>query len=380
MKVLVLTLSFGSGHVRAARTVAQELCYQQPGVDVRVCDALQDCRNLFRAGYVWPYWMMVRHAPALWGRFFSARVARPDQGTAPEWAFRWGCFKAFQLIQSFQPDTIVASEVAACEIAVIARRRAMTRARIVNVITDYEAEPIWVKTEVDAYAVADHTVREQLIGWGAPSEKLVTTGIPTDRHFAETRDLLAARARYGIADDGRPVVLLMGGGMGPTRMDRIARRLGESNVPMHVLAIAGHDTRVLRRLRRLGSRPPVSLHALGWVDDIAALMQMASLLVTKPGGLTVVEAAVCGLPIVVFDPIPGPELLNAEGLAATGAGVVTRGVEDTVASVLRLLQDGIARRAMADRSRLEARPAAGAIVARLVLQGTEMGTRRRMIA
>ena len=59
----------------------------------------------------------------------------------------------------FQPDAIVAVEVAACEMAVIAKRLGITRATIVNVITDYEAEPIWVKPEVAAFTVADENVR-----------------------------------------------------------------------------------------------------------------------------------------------------------------------------------------------------------------------------
>ena len=95
MKVLVLTLSLGSGHVRAAQVVARELARQAPDAEVRVVDALAGCRALFRAGYVWPYWAMVRYAPTLWARFFAARVARKDEQTAPVWALRWGCAQVF---------------------------------------------------------------------------------------------------------------------------------------------------------------------------------------------------------------------------------------------------------------------------------------------
>ena len=49
MKVLVLTLSFGSGHVRAAQVVADELARQAADADVRVVDALANCHTLFRA-------------------------------------------------------------------------------------------------------------------------------------------------------------------------------------------------------------------------------------------------------------------------------------------------------------------------------------------
>ena len=166
MKVLVLTLSFGSGHVRAAEAVADELGRQASDSKVMVVDALAECRWLFRTCYVWPYWLMLRYAPGLWDRFSTARVNQKHEGTAPVWAFRAGCPKVFSIIESFDPDLIVAAEVAACEMAAIARRLGLTRAPIMSVITDYEAEPIWAQPEVDAFAVPDESVRAELISWG----------------------------------------------------------------------------------------------------------------------------------------------------------------------------------------------------------------------
>src|SRR5947209_6604186 len=264
MNVLVLTLSFGSGHVRAARAVAAELKRRAPDVNVRVIDALERARLPFRAFYVWPYWAMVRYAPQLWKKFFESRVARRDERTAPAWAFRYGCAEVFRTIAQFKPDTIVAVEVAACEMAVIAKRAGLTNARVINVITDYEAEPVWVKPEVERYAVADESVREQIREWGAENEKIVVSGIPTDAAFAVKHDPRATREKLGI-EDARPLVLLMGGGQGPTRMDQIAARLCQSHVPMHVVAIAGLDARVHKRLSRINkSRGKVSLRVLGW--------------------------------------------------------------------------------------------------------------------
>ncbi|HVS21951.1 MAG TPA: hypothetical protein VHD88_08890, partial [Pyrinomonadaceae bacterium] len=154
-RILVLTLSFGSGHLRAAQAIAKELADTDPGAEVLLMDALEECRGLFRACYEWPYWLMLRYAPVLWKWLNNARLEQKHGSTAPEWAFRFGCPKVFETINSFKPEVIVAVEVGACEMAVIARRRRMTRAPILNVITDYEAEPIWVKPEVNTFVVPD---------------------------------------------------------------------------------------------------------------------------------------------------------------------------------------------------------------------------------
>ena len=43
-------------------------------------------------------------------------------------------------------------------------------------------------------------------------------------------------------------------------------------------------------------------------------MQVADLIITKPGGLTISEAIACNLPMAIFKAIPGQEEENAEFL------------------------------------------------------------------
>ncbi len=382
MKALVLTLSFGSGHVRAAKAVADELSRQAPGSQVLVVDALDECRAFFRAFYEWPYWLMLRYAPALWDRFSTVRVNQKHEGTAPAWAFRLGCPKVFATIQSFNPDVIVAAEVAACEMAVIARRTGLTQAPILSVITDYEAEPIWVKPEVDAFAVPDENVQTELIAWGAAANRISLCGIPVDRAFDTAHDpTRTIRGLHGVKE-GVPIVLAMGGGMGPTRMDEVVRRLAEHKVPMHIVAIAGKDKRAHRKLRSLNVDPPVSLSVLSWTNDVAALMQTAAILVTKPGGLTIAEAALCSLPTVFFNPIPGAEFVNARRMVDAGAAVLAKGSRETATIIVSLLGNERKRLAMALAAKGMARPAARREIAQLALDlaAPETAKARRMTA
>ena len=360
-RILVLTLSFGSGHIAAANAVAKELLRFAPDANVEVVDALAHCRLLFRAIYVWPYWAVIRYAPALWRRIFTARHRRLARRTAPAWAFRLGCPQVFATIDRFQPDVMVACEIAAGEMAAIARRRGLTDAQIVNVITDRSAEPGWVQPEVDLYTVSDDHVLEQLGRWGVSTEKVLVSGVPIDRHFAGDGGV------WQTVTDEHPRVLLMGGGMGPTRMDRVVERLCTSAEPMHVIAVAGRDARLWRRLANIHATAPTTLTVHGWSDDVPSLMRTASILVTKPGGLTTSEAAACGVPMVLFDAIPGPEEHNAAAIVAAGAGVHTCDYRATVNETLSLVRDSARCRVMAEGSRALARPSAVACIARATL-------------
>jgi processive 1,2-diacylglycerol beta-glucosyltransferase len=377
-RILVLTVSFGSGHVRAAEVVACELRRQALTAEVRVMDALEDARGLFRLFYVAPYWAMVRYAPSLWRWFFGRRVARKSKATAPEWAFRKGCPQVFDEINQWQPHAIVACEVAACEMAAIAVQREMTNAPVISVITDYEAEPVWVKREVAAYAVANEHVREELQSWGVSIERIETCGIPIDRRFGSQRDAVevaAIQRRFHLREDA-PLVLLMGGGMGPTRMDKVAADLctQSDGRRFDIVAVTGHDHRACRRLERLRKSIGIAhdaqpaLHVIGWTDAIAELMRVADVLVTKPGGMTTSEAAACALPSVLFDAIPGPELRNVQYMTEAGASVATHGTPETVAAVLSLLDDEHKRTRMSANASRLSKPDAASRVASLVLE------------
>ena len=368
-RIMVLTLSFGSGHVRAAKTIAEELLFQEQNAVVRVVDVLAVSRVLFHLAYVWPYWAMVRYSPERWDRLFSRRVEDKHRQTAPEWAFQFGCPQVFKSIREFEPDAIVATEVAACEIAASAKRRGLTKARIVNVITDYEAEPIWVQPEVNIYAVGDKYVADQLATWGAPLDKMQIVGIPTARSFLVPHDKHSSRAKYEL-NDTAPVVLIMGGGMGPTHMDDVAARLLESERPIQIVALTGNDKRARRRLGRLQSSPSASLRVLGWTDDVPALMQVASALITKPGGLTISEAAASALPLVLFDAIPGPERRNARRVAEAGAGIWRNGAHVAADAAVQLLHNEETRQRMSAKANTLACPEAAAKIARLALGET----------
>jgi processive 1,2-diacylglycerol beta-glucosyltransferase len=151
---------------------------------------------------------------------------------------------------------------------------------------------------------------------------------------------------------------------------------------MHIVAIAGKDKRARRKLESLNVELPVSLSVLSWTDDVAALMQAAAILVTKPGGLTIAEAALCSLPTVFFNPIPGAEFVNARRMVDAGAAVFTKGASETANTIVSLLGDERKRHAMALAANVMARPAARREIAELALDlaAPERAQARRMTA
>ena len=60
---------------------------------------------------------------------------------------------------------------------------------------------------------------------------------------------------------------------------------------------------------------------LGYTNKIPELMQIADLVISKPGGLTTTEILTSHIPFVIINPIPGQEEENAEYLLNNGVAV-----------------------------------------------------------
>ncbi len=83
--------------------------------------------------------------------------------------------------------------------------------------------------------------------------------------------------------------------------------------------------------RRLGREPRVV--ALGWRDDVSALMGAADVLVHNAGGLSLTEALAGGLPAITYRPIAGHGRANAAVLDRAGIAPWPHGAAELVQAV-----------------------------------------------
>jgi processive 1,2-diacylglycerol beta-glucosyltransferase len=310
------------GDITAARAVA-EAWRENTGCDAVIIDAIEWFPLWFRAIYVAPYWLMIRYCPALWRKLFEARLRNLHRHTTSPALLALGTRRLLDVIGRLHPQTILAAEVGACEIASLYKRRMDPSVRIAAMILNYESEPAWVQPGVEMYLVPSDRVARELREWGADKTPIEVVGIPVQKDFRDAESKAAARARCGLSPDS-PTILLMAGGMGPARLDAVVKELDRgTSIPAQVVAIAGHDRALLGRLRKL--RPArLDFRALGWTENVSRWMAAADVLITKPGALTLSEALSMNLPTIAFDPLPGIEEQNAREWVRCGAGWLSR--------------------------------------------------------
>ena len=115
------------------------------------------------------------------------------------------------------------------------------------------------------------------------------------------------------------------------------------------------------------------------------LMAAASLVITKPGGLTTSEALAMGKPIFVLNPIPGQEAANSDFLLEHGAGAKANCIEDLPFRLEKLLGSSklgeLARAAKSLGKPRAAQAVCRAVLERLDRRATDVAaTPRRSLA
>lgn len=372
-RVCILTLRAGSGRLRASQAVQRAIYDGYDPIEVKVVDALDSAPWWFHWLYVDAYLWMLQKAPRLWRMIFERRPHKLPHSTAPAWIFRRGWRKILLQIKSYAPQLVIVTEMGAAEIAALGRREGWFNIPILAVQTDFQTAPPWVQAEIDAYCVASEEARGQLIGWGVLPNRVLLCGIPVDPAFALPFDKNELKQALGL-DARRPVVLVMGGGMGSVPLDSVVSSLELCNVPMQVLAVAGRDTQLHHRLELLRGRVAMDLHLFGWTENVPELMAVSDLLITKPGGLTTAEALAAGLPMILTHPIPGPEKRHARHVEPKGGALCAETLKDIPRLASRLLSSPEELREIQLRAREWSRPDASHAVAQVALALLEKAT------
>ncbi len=366
-RILVLSASVGTGHLRAAEALVLALRQLCPAAVVESADVLRLATPPFRFCYAQVYLDLIRWAPELLGMIYNQidRPRRPRHGAWYDlriWLEKMNLGAFVTLLESRPWDLVLSTFFLPAEIVAALRRRGRLRAPQVLVVTDFETHGNWVTQPCDLYCTATEEAARYLQWFGVPTGATAVTGIPIHPVFSRPKDAAACRRRQGLVGD-RPVVLLLAGGHGAGPVEGPFRALLEAELPLELVAVTGHNAEARQRLRELTPPARHRVHVLGYTDQMDELLAAADLVVTKPGGLTVSEALARGAGLVLINPIPGQEERNSDYLLEEGAATKVNHMPTLAFKVAELLRHpGRLDRLKANARRL-ARPRAAFDVA-----------------
>jgi processive 1,2-diacylglycerol beta-glucosyltransferase len=322
-KILLLSVSAGAGHVRAAEALRVTAGRYGEGIEALHLDVMDYVPKSFRKLYANLYERLVNRHPQLWGMLY--RISSDAEPKALVQRLRrvverMNTRALHKAVIAFAPDAIVCTHFLPAEMLMHEIRRERVSAPVWVQVTDFDLHRMWVIPRMTGYFAANEEIGFRMRASGLPAAGVHVTGIPIMPAFAEAPDRQACAAEFGL-DAGRPIVLLMGGGAGVGKLDEVAASLLGGTGDFQLVVLAGRNAKALERLEAMRGDYPSRLFPLGYCDRVERLMACADLAVTKPGGLTTSECLAMGLPMIVNAPIPGQEERNADFLLEQGAAL-----------------------------------------------------------
>ncbi|MBY6038193.1 glycosyltransferase [Fictibacillus nanhaiensis] len=337
---LILTAHYGSGHIQVANVLASEL--RNRGYDPIISDLFgesyprisQITQSLFIKSFSYG------HSFYKWWYYGTNKLH--SKGIA-QFSRYLGRKRLQELITKHQPQFVISTFP--LNSAPFLIKKARYKIPTYTVITDYCAHPFWVNPLIDQYFVASDAVKDGLIQDHNIHQKRITvSGIPIQPKFERDVDMDAVYEKYKISPKKQVVTVLAGAQGVLKNVKEICLNLLE-NSDSQLVTICGNNKELYEKLLPLTLIYPDTFKLFGYVKEIHEVFSITHCLITKPGGITITEAAALRVPLILYRPVPGQEAENAKHFYNKGASVTSYTVAKTCEHVERILEDTkVARR------------------------------------
>ena len=349
MRVLILSSNNGGGHNAAAHALRE--LFEAHGDVCRLEDCLSFISEDVSDAVAKSHSFVYRHAPKLFASGYRHTQRHPEtfkEHHNGRRMLRLGRRNLGRTIMEDGCDAVICTHVFASLMLTDACRKYDLRLPTAVVETDYTCTPGAQSGDLDWHFIPAPSLKPELMALGVPERKIIASGIPVRNAFYTRRDKRQARRELGLEEEGR-LLLMMGGSMGAGPVPQLSAALREHmDRDTRVCVVCGTN-RGLRDSLTAEYRDDPRFHILGYTGDVAPLMDAADLLLTKPGGITVTEAAVKRLPMVLVESVAGCEAYNLNFFIQNG-GAATADTPRALADLsLTLLRDD-ARRAQMSRA------------------------------
>ena len=340
MRVLLLSCNTGEGHNACARAIAESFTAHGDGCVLR--DALHFISGTASRLITKSDAFLFRRMPMLfrWGYGVADRsetMFREDSLCSRFFALGAKGLQEEIMIGGY--DAVICTHPFAALMLREALRRKPLPVLSAFVATDYTCCPGVGDADLDLYFIPDKALAHDFQQRGIPPERLIPSGIPIRSRFYTKYPASQA------PDQSRHLVLMCGSlGAGPikTLTSLLSRDNGED---FDLTVICGSNEKLRQQLeRRFGHRG--KLQILGYVEDMAAMLDSADVYLTKPGGISVTEAAAMAVPMVFIHAVDGCEAYNHRFFVTLGAAKSRKKPRDTAALCRSLLQDPATRMEM----------------------------------
>lgn len=364
-RILFLYVTASGGHQGAADAMRSSLKSLDPSIRTAGLDSLVYSYPILGRVFERFYFELIKHSPQIWDYLYDNEHIR---GVTKE---IHGLFNAVStpslraILREHNPDCLVCTQALPCSWIAAQKRKNKIHIPLVSVVTDFAVHAYWLYHEVNAYIVAHDGLKRFLINRGIQANRIHVTGIPINAAFARLPGKLESRKKLKLQPHAG-TLMIMGGGHGLCPDFSTIRSLLQIPIPLQIIVITGLNKRLYRELTKKFPKHK-QIRVFKYTRQIPRLMAASDLLITKPGGLTSSEALAAGLPMIIYNPLPGQELRNTRYLIGKGAAEKVNTIDELQETIQTLFSKPDILQAMRSASIAISRPHSAKQASKIIL-------------
>ena len=375
-RITIFYATLGTGHKAAAEALRDWILKEHPQIEVL-------CRNVL--DYI-PSWMsyiiaqcyliMARNAPDVWGKLYrdTDRVYKRQSlwGFIHETICKLYLRKLLKELHDFDPQLILATHFFGMAPLSLSKENHLP---LFYVNTDFLSHTLQRCPSFSGWYVGGEPSVRQYQADGLASG-VRCFGIPVAPVYACLPSREESRKQLEL-DCERPIVLLLGGGIGAGALERIADSFLDYP-QIQVVIICGNHHRLRDKLRDK-YYPFRQIRVEGFVNCMPQYYRSCDLAVSKAGGLSLAEALSAGVPLLLMDSLPGQEQYNSDYLLENGAAFRLYENRRAGEYVTEILSDGEKLECVKRKAMALGRPFAGRDITQDVIGRVNEGVLEELI-
>ncbi len=304
-KILIITGSFGNGHIQVTNSIIEELSHMNlEHLTVIEHDLFLEAHPIMTSICKKWYINSFKYFRRMYKAFY---YSRPDQLDKCFYKY-YGLNKLLNLLLKEKPDLILLTFPT--PVMSVLTEQFNMNIPIATVMTDYRMHKNWITPYSARYYLATEDLKDEFASVGIPRETLKVTGIPISARFEDRINREAWLTQHHL-DPKAQTILMSAGAFGVSKgFEQMIQRIIDESPNAQVVMICGRNKELKRQLSKAfkGNRHVL---ILGYTNNMNEWMASSHLMITKPGGITISEALTRKVPMIFLNPAPGQELENA---------------------------------------------------------------------
>ena len=327
-KVLIVYATYGSGHKTLANYIYEYLD-KHSDYELKILD-LMDYENII--GYISKKAFEQNFKHKTSSLIFSLIYEFMDSKatTMPYKQITKSVFKNKRLkedIIKFQPDLLVSTHFFGNIIGGILNKKRLINAKIISVISDYVSHEMWLKGEktIDAFVVSNDIVKRQLSLEGINPKKVYAYGLPLSERFKNLDGITDIKIKYHVNNRKRTFLFFAGGSIGSSFSYDYLKKVLSKQFDINIIFVCGKNEKLNKKVKKLVSKNDYqNVKVLGFSNEVNNLLNIADVVITKPGGLSITECLEMKKPMLLISGNGGQEIYNAKFVCKNGYGIYCR--------------------------------------------------------